>query len=97
MRPRLPRRGGGVTGPEHYQAAENIMKALEEAAKDGALIADAVVMGMLAKAQVHATLASAASDALYTPDGMPEHIYAEWARVADGATQAERQRWLENR
>lgn len=71
-----------MTGPEHYREAENLLKALEEASEQGGGLEAATVMAILAKAQVHATLANTASDALYTPDGLPERIYNEWMNVA---------------
>lgn len=76
-----------MTGPEHYQEAERILSNLHEieASSDAELPAE---IGLaLAKAQVHATLASAAATALndHTHDGeggMPVDDWKAWKEVA---------------
>lgn len=46
-----------MTGKEHYEAAERVLRELDEAGEEGALLPANTVMAALAKAQVHATLA----------------------------------------
>jgi len=79
-----------MTGPEHYQRAEEAL-AIFDAERDPAAWAEAVVSGELAiaaqAAQAHATLAQAAAAALVTPEPSDERIaidpiVAEWWRVA---------------
>jgi len=78
-----------MTGAEHYKAAENLLAALEEpsekARENGSGgLEPATVMAILAKAQVHATLADAAANALYEPeDGLPEPSRTQWLRAAN--------------
>lgn len=78
-----------MTGAEHYRAAEKLLEALDEAAlkarenEEEGLRPD-TVMAILAKAQVHATLADAAANALYEPDeGLPEPSRTQWLRAAN--------------
>lgn len=66
-----------MTGPQHYQAAESLIElAGEDAADPDAPYAHE--MYLLAKAQVHATLAlAAATSATIDPDGS-ENIVSAW-------------------
>ncbi len=78
-----------MTGAEHYKTAENLLQALEEAAhvaqEQGVPgLSPETTMALLAKAQVHATLADAAANALYEPDeGLPEPSRTQWMRAAN--------------
>ena len=78
QRPPLVARGAAVTGPEHYQAAEDHLKtaATEE-------LGSAQERWLLVAAQVHATLALAAATALADHNAGPGHpVLDAWWQVA---------------
>jgi len=78
-----------MTGPDHYRAAEGILKDALKAAADGATD----VSEYIAVAQVHATLSLAAATALVAGDdgrtGLSD--YDAWSEVASTAA-AERRK-----
>ena len=80
-----------MTGPDHYRAAEALFTQLDELGEkveesggimpvEQAKSLDRAVALMLARAQVHATLAQAAATALngYSRDGMYVTDYRDW-------------------
>jgi hypothetical protein len=73
-----------VTGPEHYQEAERLLAEVTSTESDG-FIGDGIeLVNTIAAAQVHATLALAASNALSCDDGVI--VYNAWWSVAGGKT-----------
>jgi hypothetical protein len=64
-----------MTGPEHYREAEEDMAAMNGKSPDG-------VQALLARAQVHATLALAAATALGTSEGQPPDDRNAWLKAA---------------
>lgn len=68
-----------MTGPEHYTAAERIIREATDILAEGAPAAD-----LIAVAQVHATLANAAATAMcgYAEDGLPAADFHAWDKVA---------------
>jgi hypothetical protein len=75
-----------VTGPEHYEAAQNI---LASALEIGADVSREDVRAMVEMAQAHATLALAAATAMASIDRMPDEDYAAWDKVAGVPTRSE--------
>ncbi|MFI7449589.1 hypothetical protein ACIBQX_18980 [Nonomuraea sp. NPDC049714] len=73
-----------MTGPEHYQRAENLLRDLTKAECSMSGRTDQVAMERtLAKAQVHATLALAAATALNDyPEGAPIADIRAWRATA---------------
>ncbi len=75
-----------MTGPEHYIEAERLLQSMKT--DRGALLIDEGTAEVLAAAQVHATLASAAATALGVPldgetdSGMPQRDAEAWWAVA---------------
>ena len=53
-----------MTGPEHYRQAERLLRGIK--APGGAVVVDSGTAEVIAAAQVHATLAAAAAQALKT-------------------------------
>lgn len=68
-----------MTGPEHYQEAERLIRVLTVAAGGGRVISAAINPNVAAVAQVHATLALAAATALTDPTHLDTRA---WARAA---------------
>lgn len=69
-----------MTGPEHYRAAEEDMAAMNGKSPEG-------VQALLARAQVHATLALAAATALCQPDErgyISADLYNAWHQAGAG-------------
>lgn len=62
-----------MNGPDHYEAAEALLKGLSEAQQGSRY-------RMIAQAQVHATLALAAATAINTLSGPQYHA---WHQVAN--------------
>ena len=88
---------GHLTGPEHYREAENMLGYVYCGANnDGAPLADHEVPALLARAQIHATLALAAASAMPTvsefmglvrPESMgDDHVITEWAKATGWRT-----------
>jgi hypothetical protein len=74
-----------VTGPENYKAAEKLAGPTGE----WYYANPADVPAILARAQVHATLALAAATAMASIDRMPDEDYAAWDKVAGVPTRTE--------
>lgn len=75
-----------MTGPEHYREAEFMLAQVE-----GHSISVADGMAYLAAAQVHATLALAAAEALATTATQPPHLTdagADWREVLKPVVEA---------
>jgi len=77
-----------MTGPEHYQAAEELLLAADAYDQDGA---PQTAAQRRAEAQVHATLAQVALTAQIQPvvvqndeQGLSQDDYDEWFSVAHG-------------
>jgi hypothetical protein len=68
-----------VTGPENYEAAQNI---LASALKIGAGVPREDVRAVVEMAQAHAILALAAATAMAGINHMDEDDFREWDRVA---------------
>lgn len=70
-----------MTGPEHYTRAEQLLRKVRDGYQEGTDVA-----AIIAAAQVHATLASAAAAAFNDHDadsgGMPIEDYEAWAHTA---------------
>jgi hypothetical protein len=75
-----------VNGPEHYQAAENLLDSALEIGRD---VPREDVRAMIEMAQVHATLAHAAATAMGEFDRLPEEDFAAWDKVAGVPTRDE--------
>jgi hypothetical protein len=67
-----------VNGPEHYRAAEKLMKDAMRTSRDD----DELAMQFLAAAQVHATLALAAATALAQGTAAENGERVVWRRAA---------------
>jgi len=66
-----------MTGPEHYKAAEHMLRDVVDHRP-----APEVVRAASAMAQVHATLALAAATALNRTEGQPERNWQAWFEAA---------------
>lgn len=66
-----------MTGPEHYKAAEGLIRELSKALET---VPRADVALVLDQAQVHATLALAAATAMSRPD-MADEDFLAWDRA----------------
>ncbi len=75
-----------MTGPEHYQKAERLLREAGEASNPDGEMSDAEVVQFIAStmaaAQVHATLALAAATALSNSCDLPSPDWRAWYAVA---------------
>ena len=77
-----------MTGPEHYEAAESVLEFLDEISEnpDNPEVSAEGFMLLLARAQLHATLALAAATALGNPEkltiGTTMKQLNDWVKVA---------------
>lgn len=88
---------GRMSGPEHFREAESLLGYVYCGAdRDGAPLADHEVPTILARAQIHATLAQAAATAMETvsqfmglvrPDSLgDDEVITQWAKVTGWST-----------
>jgi len=74
-----------MTGPEHYEEAQRLLMGADNF-DSTELTAQPIIAEMLARAQVHATLALAAATAVSQNGDMPIPDCDDWLAVASGGT-----------
>ena len=82
-----------MTGPEHYAAAERLLRILTKPVEHGGTVIDASMNpNVVAAAQAHATLALAAATALGGGEGPPAPDWDAWYRTASEGPVEKRRR-----